>query len=353
MDNMKTRFLFLLPFILLSFLYAVMADSLVMTDGRSFPQVQVDSFVSGDPLGSFSIRMIENNQVGAQSYPLKEEQVSKIDFSPPVAAVAAEKGRTATLALADGRRFEGVTVISFEKTPEGGKFVVRPTGSTSAFPVISSTVSTLQLGTAPPGPPPTQTPFGGLTGLTTPQQTPFVATAPRDEQLKVVDQRGMEMLDQMEKKMDRYSEKKMKEAKRKRITWKRKTPVQKMLSNLWNIVVNILIATVIGSIVVYKCVKTEDPNITFQKALLTGVLLATIPKFLFMGCMYIPICCVNLIVGIIVWYYAARTIIMAMVDVSKSRARTIIILFILMEIAVAIAVGFIFFGMAILDFMRA
>jgi len=329
-----------------------MGDSLIMTDGRSFPEIQVDSFSTASGAGGFSMRMITGGQISPDAYPVSEDQIKSIDFFPRGASAGQNIGRPANLALTDGKRFEGVTVVKYEKIPQGGMFVILPPGTPpggTSYPVMSNTISNLQMSAAaatsfPPSAPveTAPAPSEGLAGMipvepAPTQIMPGIAAPPSE---RAPEDRMSRMMDRLEDSMEEQLEEESTQ-----------TRVQRTMKNIWNWILGTIISACIGGFVVWMSLKEARDDVSFGKALLTGVLLAIFPKILFVGCLYIPICCVNLIVGGVVWFYTAKTIIMTVLDVKPNIATSIIIFYVIMEIVIAVGITFLKAGVLISKLM--
>jgi len=332
--------IFAVGIVFLLLLPPVFSDSLLMKDGRNFPQVVVNDFVTGAPSGAFQIRMVTNAQLSRESYPVSEAEVQKIQFNPEGADASQSLGRTANLALTDGRKFDGVTVVSYEVSGEGAVFQIRQSGAAPnapAYPVKSAGVSQIQF---PPTAQPSPTPADDLSALmpgsarTEATETPGPTTTgtPATE----LERKMMKVMSNVEQEM--------KEKEKEQQEWRSLSGSQRMLKNLWNWLVSVLVSASIGGLVVYKTMNYKGEPVTWKKAFLTGILLATIPKFLLIACLYVPLCCLSLILGIVVWFLACRTIIMAVLDVQKPTAVTIIIVWFCLEVFIGIAIFFLKLG---------
>ena len=339
---MKSHKIAFMIMVLLSFFIPIgSGDSLIMKDGRNFPGVVVDDFMSGTPSGTFRIRMVTNGQLSQESYPVSEAEVQKIQFNPEGADASQSLGRTANLMLTDGRKFESVTVVSYEISGEDGVFQIRQAGAAPKVPTYSvkrSGVSQIQFA---PAPQPFPTPADDLSALmpgsaiTEATETPGPTTTgtPATE----IERKMLKVMSNVEQEM--------KEKEKVQQEWRSLSGSQRMLRNLWNWLVSVLVSASIGGFVVYKTMNYKGEPVTWKKAFLTGILLATIPKLFLAACIFLlPICCFGLILGIVVWFLACRTIIMAVLDVQKPTAVTIIIVWFCLELFIGIAIFFLKLG---------
>ncbi len=323
---------------------SLFADSLSMSDNRPFPLVQVDSWSApqeGAGEGTFQIRMSENGVVGAQAYPVLESAVQWIDFSPPSNIL--EKGRRADMTMTENRSFPGVTVLRFEKAAAGSQFLIRPAGadaSAQGYPVAAKEIILLNFQQTPAAG--TQTPVS-MPGMIPGISDRGVPGESAEAEGAIEDPMGTadRVLNQIEAKVEEQE-----------VREKKKTPMQKLMARLKEWLISVAISALIGGLVVYYVCKNSQDEVPFGKAYLVGLALATIPSLLATACLFVPLCCLSLILAIVVWYYSALTIIQTLIDVKKNTATTIIIVYIIMEIIVKVAVFFIMTGAFLLSALQ-
>lgn len=333
-----------MTFLFILCLHCSFCDSMTLSDNRNYPQVRVDSFSAGTPAASFQIRMITDGRVNDQAFPVPESQIQKIQFNPPNMDASQSIGRQANLVFSDGRRFDGVTVVSFELSPQGGTFMIRQAGAPvtdQAYPVQDSLIAEIQFtGESQVAASPTQDMSSLMPGhiATIPTSTP--EGYEESEGPGVVDARFDKILDNMEKNLDAREEE-----------LSRRGAGEKMLGNLKIWLISMLISASVGGIVVFLIMKNKGEPVTWGKALLTGLLLATVPGLALKICLYIPICCFNLIVGIMAWFYTARTISMSVLDIQSPTATTIVIVWFIFYILVWIMVAFAIMGAVLMQML--
>ncbi|MBN1899739.1 hypothetical protein JW926_00270 [Candidatus Sumerlaeota bacterium] len=342
----KVSGLAIATFLFLLCLSSSFCDSMTMKDNRSYPRVQVDSIVAGTSGLSFNIRMITDGRVEDQAYPVQESQIQKIQFNPAGADPAQTMGRSANLVFSDGRRFDGVTLVTFEMTPEESIFTVRQAGSSvadQAYPVPCSTIAEIQLLS---GSQPTPSPTDDLSALmpgfvaSVATPTPVSEEEKEPEEPGVVDDRLDQIMEKMEKNIEKQEEKES-----------RKTAGQKLMDNLTIWLITTLISASLGGIVVFLVMKNKGEPVTWGKALLTGVLLAIIPGLVFKVCVFFAFGCFTFILAIMAWFYTARTIAMSVLDIQSPTATTIVIVWFFFYIVVMIGVAFAIAGTMLLKIL--
>gem|GEM_PF-6861551 len=349
----RTWLLIRVVFILLT-MQNSFCDSLIMTGGQSYPQVQVDSFSFVAPSGTFQIKAVTNGVLGETAFPVQENQVQTITFGPLNVDSSQHNGRIGNMTLSDGRSFPGVTIINFQFANQQGSFAIRQAGAAptdQAFAVPSATVSQIQFASTPsapvsttPPPSPTEDISSLMPGAITPKPTE-TRVAPKAGEIK--DKRFDKFMSKLEntmEKVEKEAEKEREKAIEERQQRQSLSGTQKTLRNFGNWLISVIITASIGGFVVFQVMKYKGEAVTWKKAFLTGILLATIPKFLLVACLYIPLCCLSLILGIVVWFLAARTILMTVLDVGKSTAVSIIIVWICLEILIGVAIFFLHLG---------
>lgn len=340
----KVAGLFGMTFLFILCLSYSFCDSMTMSDNRNYPQVRVDSFSAGAPDASFQVRIITDGQVGAEAFPVPESQTQKIQFNPPNMDDSQSQGRPANLVFSDGRRFDGITVVSFELSPQGGSFMIRQTGAAitnQTYPVQSSLIAEIQfIGDSPVAPSPTQDLSALMPGHIAIIPTPTPRQEDDPEGPGIIDARFDKIMGNVEDEMERQEEAQEE--------WSRKGAGEKLMGNLTIWLITTLVSASIGGIVVFLVMKNKGEPVTWGKAFLTGILLATIPGLILKACLFIPICCFNLIIGIMGWFYTARTISMSVLDIKSPTATTIVIVWFIFYILVMIGVAFVVAGAALM-----
>lgn len=340
----------LLLFLSLSFI--CFSDSMVLKDNRSFPSVWVDQYQNGQ----FSIRTIESGQASQNAFPVQENQVHSINCGP-IGEMPPVSGRKANLYMQNGQSFNGVTILSYSSADQGpGQFNIRQAGAGAddpAYPVKTSTISRIEFGTPwqPPGSArqtPAQAPPGtvpGQQGMQTPvsQGAQAFQPTPGEPSQQALPETGSVQDDRLfsvMEKMEENLEEEMEKARSEKIRRKKMTPFQKFMDKFADWLITTGITAAIGGLVVFMILKHMNEDVTFGKAYLVGIILAVVPGLLANVAWFVPLCCFSLILWILIWYYTARTILMAMLDIKKSTAFTIIVIYILMKIAILFAVIF-------------
>ena len=302
-------------------------------------------------MGEFSIRLATGGKIAEQSFPVSEDKVISIEFKALAPAAAPSSGRTASLLMGHGGKYDGVAVVKYEKKDGAGVFTIRTAGAppdSTGYPVMSSKVSKLQFtevsaaatpAMTPAGTPahsPTPTPATGeirpgappaflSTGNNASSQTEPAETRRRQSGFESRDTTGRQAVDE-----------------------NRFFGLGKMMSTksgriLLDVIIRSILA-IINGFIVFLSIRAAGEPISFPKALLIGFLISIVGGLVWKLCMLIPICLVNLFIAIVAWFFTARAIIMGMVEVLEEKATAIVITIIVLNIVVWVGIMFLLVG---------
>ncbi|MCX6998791.1 MAG: hypothetical protein NT106_00600 [Candidatus Sumerlaeota bacterium] len=367
----------------------IFSDSMEMAGGKSFPEVCVDSFSGGSPTGEFSIRLVTGGKIAEQSFPVSEDNVISIEFKALAPAAAPSSGRTASLLMGHGGKYDGVAVVKYENKDGAGVFTIRTAGAppdSTGYPVMSYKISKLQFTEVSAAATPAVTP-AGTSGVSPPSvPTQSVAPPPPEDALlpgfkptpavpiqpgtpahtatptpAMGESRpgappaflstGNNASSQTEPAETRRSSPNVESRDttgRQAVDENRFFGLAKMMSTKsGRILLNIItwsILAIINGFIVFLSVRAAGEPISFPKAILIGFLISIVGGLVWKLCMLIPICLVNLFIAIVVWFFTARAIIMGMVEVLEEKATAIVITIIVLNIALRIGLVLLIFG---------
>jgi hypothetical protein len=366
----------------------IFSDSMEMAGGKSFPEVCVDSFSGGSPAGEFSIRLATGGKIAEQSFPVSENKVISIEFKALAPAAALSSGRTASLLMGHGGKYDGVTVVKYEKKDGAGVFTIRTAGAppdSTGYPVMSSKVSKLQFTEVSAAATPTVTPAGtsGVSQSSVPTQS--VAPPPSEDALLpgfkptpaapiqpgtpahtatptpatgesrpgappafLSTGNNASQTEPAETRRSSPNFESRDTTGRQAVDENRFFGLGKLMSTksgriLIDIIIRSILA-IINGFIVFLSVRAAGEPISFPKAILTGFLISLVGGLVWKLCMLIPICLVNLFIAIVVWFFTARAIIMGMVEVLEEKATAIVITIIVLNIVVWVGIMFLLVG---------
>ncbi len=363
------------------------ADIVTTTDGKTYPDLHVDSVVHSGGQAIFYLRAIRNGAVVGTPYPLPAAQVSRIEFRTPWDTKERPDGRPAALDLQDGRRFEGAWVESCAREGDQVLFQVRqagvpPGGEAHEAPLsfIRTMVFTpMNLPGAPldevpglsgqdvpsgvpnaPAPTalsahPTPVPFSpGEVGAVLPPEAGSPPAVPTPSPVPSLDsiEGEVEAPESSEgpvgvppsasdeesegdvgfSKSDfEYDDNEYGYGGRGGGFADMGFSIFGYFVNLLSLIIGMLVALVGGGISLYFSARTEDTaDFSFLKAVATAALLAIFPPLIFIGVFYsltriFPwLVIMWLFVAIAAWWFAGRAIVMGMLEVLEGKASAIL-----------------------------